>query len=167
MVCPSRLGALAPQKQEAVFPIQEERPSLWGHYARPGLERSPSRGQKLRMQQLRGDGEQCGHARTPPGALPGKCQEPDHHPGLSTDDPRKLRGSERGRPPAGRGSLGGERKQSPGTNDTRRMGSLAFDRLADISQASRAFKHTQGLNYSESSAETIRIKERKADGAIK
>ena len=115
-----------------------------------------------------GDGEPCGRARTPPGALPGRCQGPRPPSGaFDRRPPRKLRGSQRGRPPAGRGSLGEARTQGPRTNDTLRTGSLAFDRLAEISQASRAFKHTQGLNYSESSAETIRIKERKADGAIK
>lgn len=86
-------------------------------------------------------------------------------PTTRTDDPAKVR---RVREPAA--AQQGEaraRTQGPGAVDIRRTGSFLFDRLAEISQASRVFKHTQGLNYSESSAETTRIKERKADRAIK
>lgn len=154
MVRPSMMGTLAPQKKEAAFSTQEERPSFWAAVPTQAWEGFHANGKSCGPRSFWGAGEQSLRARTPPGAQR-----------TSPDDPAKVR---RVREPAA--AQQGEaraRTQGPGAVDIRRTGSFLFDRLAEISQASRVFKHTQGLNYSESSAETTRIKERKADRAIK
>ena len=154
------MGTLAPQKKEPAFSTQEERP-----FSGP---LSPPRPGKVSMQTAEVADREASGARANRAGVRAHPPGPSAPaPGLPTDDPRKFDESDSPGRPEGRSGLDRGRTQGPGAVDIRRTGSFLFDRLAEISQASRVFKHTQGLNYSESSAETTRIKERKADRAIK
>lgn len=170
----SMLGALALQEQAARYLTSRETIiSLGDRCDGPALEKSAHRGQKLPRPQFWGRGRTAargragGRALTPPHALQEDRGGAAHPPRGFRPTTWELCGPREGDSHSfSRGGFREVETQGLCAGDTRHAGRLPRDRLSVISQVSRVFKRTRGLNYSESSAERTRIKKRKADRSV-